>query len=211
VTKPCAFEIAAAGLYGLATSSPSITRSICHLAERLGREQVALLNRASEPSARRALTRHPASMGRTLTHPRRTESQRRPEQLGLVASHNPPRRESAGSRRDGRGRAQGSDRRERSLFRSVNEKIEDVSLGLSLATQNITAVCECGDLKCAEHLDIDLTTYEQIRSDPTWFVVVSGHEIADVEEIVERHDGFDIVCKHKGLGEDVAIAADPRS
>jgi hypothetical protein len=98
-----------------------------------------------------------------------------------------------------------------SLFRSVNEKIEDVSLGLSLATQNITAVCECGDLKCAEHLDIDLTTYEQVRSDPTWFVVVSGHEIADVEEIVERHDGFDIVCKHKGLGEDVAIAADPRS
>jgi hypothetical protein len=97
------------------------------------------------------------------------------------------------------------------LFRSVNENIEDINQGFSLATQSMTAVCECGDLNCAEQLEIDLATYEQVRSDPTWFVVVPGHEVADVEGIVAHHVGFDIVCKHKGAGQAVAIATDPRS
>ena len=98
-----------------------------------------------------------------------------------------------------------------SLFRAVNEKLEDINQGFSLATQSMTAVCECGDLNCAEQLEIDLATYEHVRSDPTWFVIVPGHEVADVEEIVARHDGFDVVCKHKGAGEAVAIATNPRS
>ena len=98
-----------------------------------------------------------------------------------------------------------------SLFRTVNEKIEDVNQGFSLATQSMAAVCECGDVNCAEQLEIDLATYEHVRSDPTWFVVVPGHEVADVEEIVARHEGFDVVCKHKGSGEAVAIATDPRN
>jgi hypothetical protein len=98
-----------------------------------------------------------------------------------------------------------------SLFRSVNENIEDINQGFALATQNMTAVCECGDLNCAEQLQIDLATYEQVRSDPTWFVIVPGHEVGDVEEIVAHHEGFDVVCKHKGTGEAVAIATDPRN
>src|ERR1700693_4632537 len=98
-----------------------------------------------------------------------------------------------------------------SLFRSVNEKLEDINRGFSLATQSMTAVCECGDMNCAEQIEIDLATYEQVRSDPTWFVIVPGHEVADVEEIVARHGGFDVVCKHKGAGKAVAIATNPRS
>ena len=97
------------------------------------------------------------------------------------------------------------------LFRAVNETLEPINQGFSLATQTMTAVCECGDLNCAELLEIDLATYEQVRSDPTWFVVVPGHEVADMEEIVAHHEGFDVVCKHKGAGEAVSIATDPRS
>jgi hypothetical protein len=97
------------------------------------------------------------------------------------------------------------------LFRSVNEKLEDINQGFSLATQSMAAVCECGDMNCAEQIDIDLATYEDVRSDPTWFVIVPGHEVANVEEIVARHDGFDVVAKHKGAAEAVAIATDPRS
>ena len=97
------------------------------------------------------------------------------------------------------------------LFRSVNEKIEDMSRAFSLATESMSVVCECGDMNCAEQLDIGLATYEDVRSDATWFVVVPGHEVADVEAIVAHHEGFDVVCKHKGGGEAVAIATDPRS
>lgn len=98
-----------------------------------------------------------------------------------------------------------------SVFRSLNEKIEDVARGFSVATESMSIVCECGDINCLEHLEIDLVTYEHVRSDPTWFVIVPGHEVPDVEDIVARHDGFDVVCKHKGAGERVAAATDPRS
>ena len=98
-----------------------------------------------------------------------------------------------------------------SVFRSLNEKIEDVARGFSVAPESMSIVCECGDINCAEQLEVDLATYEHVRSDPTWFVIVPGHEVSDVEDIVARHDGFDIVCKHKGAGEIVATATDPRS
>jgi hypothetical protein len=98
-----------------------------------------------------------------------------------------------------------------SLFRTVNEKIEDVSRTFGAVTESMSVVCECGDLNCAAQLEIGLSDYEHVRSDPTWFVVVPGHEIPDVEEIIAHHDGFDIVCKHTGAGEAVAIATDPRS
>jgi hypothetical protein len=98
-----------------------------------------------------------------------------------------------------------------SLFRTVNEKIEDISLTFGAVTESMSVVCECGDLQCAEQLEVGLSDYEQVRSDPTWFVVAPGHEISDVEEIVAHHDGFDVVCKRKGGGEAVAIATDPRS
>jgi hypothetical protein len=98
-----------------------------------------------------------------------------------------------------------------SIFRALNEKIEDMSGAFSMATETMSIVCECGDIYCAEQIELDLATYEHLRSDPTWFVIVPGHEIPDVEDIVSRHEGFDIVCKHKGAGEAVAIATDPRS
>ena len=97
-----------------------------------------------------------------------------------------------------------------SVFRSLNEKIEDINRAFSSATETMSIVCECGDIFCAEQIELDLATYEHVRSDPTWFVIATGHEVADVEDVLSRHEGFDIVCKHKGAGEAVAIATDPR-
>jgi hypothetical protein len=98
-----------------------------------------------------------------------------------------------------------------SLFRAINEKIEDVSHDFGLATQSMAIICECGDISCTQQIEIELQAYEDVRSDPTWFVVVPGHEVADVEDVVAHHPGFDVVCKHKGAGEAVAIATDPRN
>src|SRR6476620_1565755 len=56
-----------------------------------------------------------------------------------------------------------------SVFRSVNEKVEDINRAFSLATESMSVVCECGDINCTQQLEIDLATYEAVRSDPTWF------------------------------------------
>ena len=98
-----------------------------------------------------------------------------------------------------------------SLFRAINETIEDVSHDFGLVTQSMAIICECGDIICTQQIEIELQAYEDVRSDPTWFVVVPGHEVADVEDVVAHHPGFDVVCKHKGAGEAVAIATDPRN
>jgi hypothetical protein len=99
------------------------------------------------------------------------------------------------------------------IYRAVNEQIEELNQTLKAAAKEtaLQMVCECADLECAEHISVDPETYERVRSDPTWFIVLPGHEIDDVEDLVEQHDGFNVVCKHKGAGKQVAEQTDPRN
>jgi hypothetical protein len=99
-----------------------------------------------------------------------------------------------------------------SVFRNVNEKIEDLNRSVMAAVSDteMSVVCECGDLGCAEQIRIDTGLYEQVRSDPTLFIVLPGHAIQDVEEVVATHDGFEVVCKNRGTGKTVAEATNPR-
>jgi hypothetical protein len=53
--------------------------------------------------------------------------------------------------------------------------------------------------------------YEQVRSDSAKFAIVKGHEIRDVEEIVERRKRYDVVRKIAGEPEEIAEKTDPRT
>ena len=50
-----------------------------------------------------------------------------------------------------------------------------------------------------------------MRSEATWFAVLPGHEIAEVEQVVASRDGYDIVEKQPGPAADEAEATDPRA
>ena len=92
-----------------------------------------------------------------------------------------------------------------SLFREVNERIED------LATSTFTTfVCECMNDRCDERVPLTIEKYERVRTQPTWFFVLEGHEVPEVETIVERTDGYLIVQK-LGAGERVAEKLNPRN
>jgi hypothetical protein len=97
-----------------------------------------------------------------------------------------------------------------SVFRQLNEKIEGLNEAFGPMAGSMTAICECGDPHCVEQIDVELELYERVRADPTLFIVATGHDIEDVEDIVANHEGFDVVCKHKGAGKTVAEATDPR-
>ena len=102
--------------------------------------------------------------------------------------------------------------RNEALYRSVNEKIEEISRGFGPAVdETMRVICECGQLDCLQELELDVGTYERVRSDPTLFIVVPGHDTAEVETVVEEHATFTIVCKDKPEGRQVAIETDPRS
>jgi hypothetical protein len=96
------------------------------------------------------------------------------------------------------------------LFREVNDRIEGVTESLQVTTETLGILCECGDESCTEQISVTLPEYERIRSDSTLFFVCPGHEAPDVEDVVERHDGYDIVQKKPGEPAEIARELDAR-
>ena len=97
------------------------------------------------------------------------------------------------------------------LYRSINEKIEDLNASFGMVTESMAVVCECGQLECTQQIHLEIPTYERVRADPTFFVVVPGHEIPDVETVVEEHSAFHIIRKDPGGPAEVARETDPRA
>jgi hypothetical protein len=97
------------------------------------------------------------------------------------------------------------------VYRAVNEKIQTLNESFGTLAESMTIVCECGNLSCAEQIRVDPGTYERVRADPTQFVVVPGHELEDVEQVIEQNDAYAIVRKRPGTPEQVARETDLRS
>ena len=53
--------------------------------------------------------------------------------------------------------------------------------------------CECARLGCNLLVEVPLAEYEHIRSDPRQFVMIPGHEMPEVETVVERTRTYVIV------------------
>ena len=106
------------------------------------------------------------------------------------------------------GRAAEDKANEQALFRDVNEHIAELSADWSETGVSLF-VCECSDPACAEALEITPAEYEQVRADGARFVVLAGHQLPEVERVVEGNDRFLIVEKF-GSAAEVARASDPR-
>ena len=96
--------------------------------------------------------------------------------------------------------------RNEALFREVNERIGEIA-----DTPATEFLCECGDAGCATPMRMTLSDYEHIRANGHRFAVVPSHELAEIERIVERRDGYLVVEKHPGGPAALAKATDPRT
>jgi hypothetical protein len=99
--------------------------------------------------------------------------------------------------------------RNEEVFRRVNEQIEQVNEAFGSVAGTMTLVCECGDTSCIEQIEVTPAEYTRLRSDPTWFAIRPGHEIPDVEDVVERDDRYWVVEKHEGEPAEVAREMSP--
>jgi hypothetical protein len=70
-------------------------------------------------------------------------------------------------------------------------------------------MCECADPDCRAKVPLTQPDYERIRSDSCHFVVVPGHEIPDVETVIEEHDDWVIVEKDPEV-QAIVERTDPR-
>jgi hypothetical protein len=95
--------------------------------------------------------------------------------------------------------------RNESLSREVNERIEDLAGNASFSL----FICECVNANCDEAVSVTLEEYEHVRSEPNRFIVLHGHEIPDVDQVIESCERYLVVAKI-GTGRRVAEALDPR-
>ena len=85
--------------------------------------------------------------------------------------------------------------RNETLFREVNERIEEV------------ATHSAG---CTLLLHLTQPEYERARSEPDVFVVALGHELPEIERILARTERYQLV-KKQGEAAEFAQQRDPRS
>ena len=89
--------------------------------------------------------------------------------------------------------------------RRVNEAIERGHR----SREEAPFVCECGRVGCSSVLVVALDAYEEVRAHFDRFLVVPGHELGPIEEVVERL-GDVVVVRKKGAGVKIAAQTDPR-
>ena len=97
------------------------------------------------------------------------------------------------------------------LFREINERLEELNKTFSEFTDKMELVCECGVRTCIERFPMDVAEYERLRADPTTFAVKPGHELLDIEDVIEEHGHYNVVRKQPGDPAALAVAEDPRS
>ena len=81
------------------------------------------------------------------------------------------------------------------VFREVNERIEELAETFQLGSEPLDLICECGDATCVQRIRMTGKEYEQVRSESHQFAVYTGHVAPDVERVIDRRSGSDVVKK----------------
>jgi hypothetical protein len=91
-------------------------------------------------------------------------------------------------------------------FRRVNE-------GMETARDpggRLTFMCECGRLGCNQLILLTHAEYEAVRANPRRFAIIDGHEILEVEDVVDRAERYIVVEKRGKPEAEIVENTDPR-
>jgi hypothetical protein len=95
------------------------------------------------------------------------------------------------------------------LFRSVNERIEEAADSMGDDEHTFEFFCECSNTDCTLLLPMTVLQYEKVRANPRQFIVALGHELPEIEMVVVRERNYQVVAKLGEAGEFVT-EHDPR-
>lgn len=96
--------------------------------------------------------------------------------------------------------------RNQALFREVNERLKETQTA-TVSLQE--CVCECSDAACTKSLAVATGEYEAVRKNARHFLVARGHELPEVERVVEDNERYLVVEKTVETG--FVAETDPRS
>jgi hypothetical protein len=95
------------------------------------------------------------------------------------------------------------------LFRDVNERIAESTERFD--AEETDFICECADSSCTHRVEASLAEYEEVRAEPTTFLLAPGHEQKDIERVVSDRGRFRIVEKVQSVVRRTVVRLDPRS
>ena len=95
-----------------------------------------------------------------------------------------------------------------SIFRLANERMAKWEERQRADARELY-FCECGNAECREKVELVKADYERARSDSSTFFVVPGHEIRDLEAVIEQREDWVLVRKSPEVREQVE-SSDPR-
>jgi hypothetical protein len=84
--------------------------------------------------------------------------------------------------------------RNEAVFRAANERMADWDEAHEADSTELY-FCECADPSCREKVKLTKADYERVRADSRHFFIVAGHEVPDIETVVERHEGWSMIRK----------------
>ena len=96
------------------------------------------------------------------------------------------------------------------IFREINERVLEVAAAHGSDAHVYGLFCECSNTDCTLQLDLTLEDYERVRGHGTRFVVAPGHEMPEIERVVEQMDEWSVVEKDDEAAE-IAAKLDPRN
>ena len=101
--------------------------------------------------------------------------------------------------------------RNETLFRSVNERIEQAAAPWRADGGHVFEFfCECSNADCNLQLPLTIREYESIRKSPTLFIVAPGHELPEIETVILKKADYQVVVK-RGEAADYVAEHDPRT
>ena len=101
--------------------------------------------------------------------------------------------------------------RTQSLFRDVNERVEEINHAFSEVIPLGDWICECANSECADRIMLTHKEYEAIRAHPRRFAVAASpeHIFEEIEDVIGRHERYWVVEK-RGLAGELATKVNPR-
>ena len=94
------------------------------------------------------------------------------------------------------------------VFRVANEARE-ASRPARIPGERRAYYCECSRRDCTMRVDLTLGEYELVRASSRRFAIVPGHDVSDVERVVQSSDRYAVVEKNPEVSE-LVERTDPR-
>ena len=92
------------------------------------------------------------------------------------------------------------------MFRTANERMAEWEEHHINEAEELY-FCECADPECRQKVPLQRSDYEQVRANPCHFFIAPGHEIPDVETVIETRQEWVVIEKDPEVREIVEATA----